>query len=193
MAHYIAELIQKAETARIESRDESRAQCASAILDLWEHRRRFPDGKRPLEDLEPIIRTLESLDPDRRAVRYFDSFVLGGSETEEESERDTWLKAAVEVDYSARILILSCLTRAAQTVANKSKEWIAVAEAAGADNGIDILFDRALSKESDRLNATRERIEGRIKHLQAFREVAAVVESDLQAQIEQIGLPKNEP
>jgi hypothetical protein len=192
MAHYISELIQKAETTRIESRDQALAQCAAAILDLWEHRRSFPGGKRPLEDLEPIIRTLESLDPDRPAFRYFDSVILDGSETEEAGESKTWLNVAVELDHSARILIRDCLARAAQTAVDKSKEWIALAEAAGADRGIDIVLIRALSEESDRLNAARERIAERIKRLEAFREMAVLVESDLRAQLKQTCPPKNE-
>jgi hypothetical protein len=192
MAHYVAELIQKSEVAQIEGRDEALAQCAAAILNLWEYRRKFPQGKRPLEDLEPIIRTLETLDPDRPAIRYFDDVILERSETEEADESQTWLNLAVELDYSARILIRDCLARAAQTAVNKSKEWIALAEAAGADHGIDILLIRALDEESDPLNETRKRIEERIKHLEAFREMAAVGESDLRTQLEQLGQPKNE-
>jgi hypothetical protein len=193
MAHYIAELIQKSKVAQIEGRDEALARCAAAILNLWEYRRKFPQGKRPLEDLEPIIRVMELLDPDRPIFRYFDSVILEGSETKEAGESETWLNVAVELDYSARILIRDCLARAAKTAVNKSKEWLELAEGAGADQGIDILFIRALTEDSDRLNAARERIEERIKRLQAFREMATVVESGLRAQLEQIGPPKREP
>lgn len=62
MAHYIAELIHSAETADTEDRSEKLSRCASAILDLWEHRSELPNGKRPFEDVEPILRALQSLD-----------------------------------------------------------------------------------------------------------------------------------
>lgn len=167
-------------------------QCAAAILNLWAYRRKFPQGKRPLEDLEPIIGTLERLDPDRPAIRYFDDVLLERSETKEPDDGQTWLNLAVELDYSARILIHDCLARAAQTAVDKAKEWIELAESAGVDHGIEILLIRALGEESDPLNARRKRIEERIKHLEAFREMAAVAESDLRAQLEQIGPPKRE-
>jgi hypothetical protein len=132
------------------------------------------------------------LDPDRPAIRYFDDVLLERSETKEPDDGQTWLNLAVELDYSARILIHDCLARAAQTAVDKAKEWIELAESAGVDHGIEILLIRALGEESDPLNARRKRIEERIKHLEAFREMAAVAESDLRAQLEQIGPPKRE-
>ena len=64
MGHYIADLLDKASTASDEEKPERQRQCFDAILKLWSHRMALPDGKRPLESFEPIIRALESLDPD---------------------------------------------------------------------------------------------------------------------------------
>ena len=71
MAHYIAELIGEAKTAKIEDRPAKLAKCADAILKLWDHRHQLADGKRPFEDLEPIMRALASLDPEDNTPRYF--------------------------------------------------------------------------------------------------------------------------
>lgn len=71
MAHYIAELIQSAETASAEDRPDKMARCAEAILELWKHRSALPNGKRPFEDIEPILQGLESLDPHTDGPRYF--------------------------------------------------------------------------------------------------------------------------
>jgi len=102
------------------------------------------------------------------------------------------------MDYSARILIRYCLARAAETSVDKSREWVAIAEAAGADEGIDLVLVRALSDEIDILNKaaprdrTRERIEDRIKRLESFQEMAATVATELRAQLERAGPPKSE-
>lgn len=37
------------------------------------HRAAFPNGKRPFEDLEPVMRAIESLDPEDDTPRYFRS------------------------------------------------------------------------------------------------------------------------
>ena len=64
MAHYVAELIQQAEAAAPEERTAAQTRCADAILEIWKHRRYFPPGMRPLEDFAPILKAMESLDPD---------------------------------------------------------------------------------------------------------------------------------
>ncbi len=55
MAHYIAELIEAAETAKGEDRPVKLATCANAILDIWGRHHQLPNGQRPFEDLEPIL------------------------------------------------------------------------------------------------------------------------------------------
>jgi hypothetical protein len=133
MAHHIAELIQAAEAANGEERQAKMAACASAILDLWEHRGRFPNGMRPFEELDPILRTLEGLDLNADTLRYYRSQREMIDENREGAEAGRWLNIAKGLDYSARVLIRYCLACAAESALDKSKEWVALAEAAGVD------------------------------------------------------------
>src|SRR5680860_1410314 len=86
MAHYIAELILDAETAASEERIKKKLRCAKAILEFWKHRRDFPDGKRPFEDVEQILRILESLDPKCDTPRYFSHLRTGANDVEQNPE-----------------------------------------------------------------------------------------------------------
>lgn len=147
MAYYIAELIQRAETAEPNNRVVDLAKCAEAILEIWKHRSHFPAGKRPLEDFEPILRTLEDLDPDRDMHRYFVSLRRAAAEDEETSEASEWLRKADELDYSARILIRYCLARAAQDATDKNREWVALAQNADVEEGVDSVIVRCCSKK----------------------------------------------
>lgn len=70
MAYYIAELIEDARTASVEERPEKMGACCEAILSLWKHRQDLPEGRRPFQDLEAMIRTLASLDPENSTPRY---------------------------------------------------------------------------------------------------------------------------
>lgn len=176
MGHYVAELIQAAETATGEDRSAKAAACAAAIISLWEHRGTLPKGNRPFEELDPILRTLESLDLNADRLRYVpfqpETFDEGGEVTETEQ----WLNTAKDLDYSARLLIGYCLVRAAETELEKSKEWVAMAEAAGVDKGVEFPIVHFLGSETDLLNAEdpdekeRKQIEDRIARLEAFRE-----------------------
>lgn len=191
MAHYIAELIEETETAKVEERPAKFAKCADAILKLWQRRHQLPNGKRPFEDLEPILRALESLDPTDDTPRYFLSPRMAVEETEQNAETRKWLDLADGLDYSAKILIRYCLTQAAQTALDKSKDWVVLAETAGLEDGIDLPVIRIMTDESDLTKASEpddrapKLLEDRISRLDGFIKMADALASDLRRQLKQ--------
>jgi hypothetical protein len=198
MAHYIAELIEEAETAKVEERPAKFARCANAILKLWQHRHQLPNGKRPFEDLEPILRAIESLDPADNTPRYFRSQRMAADETEENNETRKWLKLVDALDYSAKILIRYCIAQAAQTALDKSKKWIALVEEVGLEDDLDLPVVRFITDESDLLKAgeptdrARKLLEDRIKRLDGFKEMADALASALRRQLKQEHVPKGD-
>ncbi|WP_353215857.1 AVAST type 3 anti-phage proein Avs3b [Salinisphaera hydrothermalis] len=138
MAHYIAELIRDAEDAAPEHRPAKLDSCASAILELWRHRAELPDGTRPFEDVEPILRALESLEPCNDTPRYFRQPRNMAVEKEPETEVDQWLKLADGIDFTARQLIRHCLVCASQSAQEKTEEWVQLVESTGLNNDMDI-------------------------------------------------------
>lgn len=191
MAHYIAELIESAEAAKVEDRPAKLAKCADAILSLWERRHQLPDGKRPFEDFEPILRALESLDLTIDAPRYFRSARMAADTTEQNAETKKWLELIDGLDYTAKILIRYCLTQAAQTALDKSKDWVRLADAAGLEDGGDlpairfIFVENYLTKTSKPDDNARKLIEDRINRLDAFKKMAESLASDLRWQLKQ--------
>lgn len=185
MAHYIAELIQDAEKASAEEKPVKIQACCDAILNLWKHRHMLPDGKRPFEELEPILRTLESLDPKDDTPRYFRSVRAVVDDAEENDETKFWLKLIDGLDYSAKILIRYYLTQAAQNSLNKSLEWVRLAEALGVEEGVEFSFIRMIREEnnilegSDSKGIERKHIEERINRLEAFAKMVMAVASEL--------------
>ena len=191
MAHYIAELIQDAKKASAEEKPAKMQACCDAILNLWKHRHMLPDGKRPFEELEPILRTLESLDPENDTPRYFRSVRTFVDDAEENDETKSWLKLIDGLDYSAKILIRYCLTQAAQNALNKSLEWVSLAEAAGADKSAEfslihvIIEEDSVLKASDPDEKERKHIEDRIKRLESFAKMAMAVASELRKKVQE--------
>jgi hypothetical protein len=196
MAHYIAELIEDAETAKVGDRPEKLTWCADAILKLWERRHQLPNGKRPFEDLEPILRAFESLDPASDIPRYFRSPRLAADETEQNAGTTKWLELADSLDYSARILIRHCLAQAAQTALDRSKNWVKLAEGVGMEDGIDlqvirfIIDESDVSMESEPDDRARRIFEDRIKRLDDFKKMAVFLASDLRRQLKKSQAPK---
>lgn len=189
MAHYIAELILDVESAAPEDKASKQERCASAILDLWQHRAELPNGTRPFEDAEPILRALESLDPCDETPRYFRRPRIMAADAEPDTEVGRWLKIADNVDSTARQLVRHCLVRASQTAQEKTAEWVALAEAAGLDDDMDVRALRALMLEAELSgdeapeDAERKEIERRLSGLEAFQEVAEGLAADLRSKL----------
>lgn len=189
MAHYIAELIQDVEKASAEEKPAKMQACCDAIFNLWKYQHMLPDGKRPFEEFEPILRTLESLDPEDDTPRYFRSVRAVVDDAEENDETKSWLKLIDGLDYSAKILIRYCLTQAAQNALNKSLEWVSLAEAASADESAEfplvhmIIEEDSILKASDPAEKERKHIEDRIERLESFAKMAMTVAKELKQKL----------
>lgn len=198
MAHYIAELIDEAKTAKVEDRPAKLAMCADAILKLWDHRHQLPDGKRPFEDMEPIMRALASLDPEDDTPRFYRTQRAAIKKTKESKETVKWLELADGLDYSAKGLIRYCLAQAAQTAIDKSKTWVKLAEKAGLEDNIDFRVIRFTSDEKGLSEAQklkkmeRSQLEDRIKRLDGFKKMADALASDLRQQLKRCKMPKSD-
>jgi hypothetical protein len=197
MAHYIADLITNAKTKTGEEKGLAEKKCFEAILDLWKHRAELPNGKRPHEDLEPVVRAIESLDPDDDMPRCFRSIWPAKGEDEKQSEMEAWLDVASDLDYSAKVLIGYCLAQAANAALDKSKVWVKLAEAAGAEDGISEIVARFVSREAELgrepnlSDVVRLQLQNRVQRLEAFTNLAGVVLRDLKTRLEVV-LPSKE-
>ena len=191
MAHYIAELIRETESAAPKDKELKQERCVSAILELWQHRAELPNGARPFQDVEPILRALESLDPCDETPRYFQRSRKMASDAESETEAGRWLEIADGIDATAKDLIRYCLGRASQTAQDKSAEWVALAEAAGLDEGMEfralriLISDAELSAVEASEDAERKQIEERLGRLESFQEVAETLAADLRSRLQQ--------
>ncbi|WP_220475064.1 AVAST type 3 anti-phage proein Avs3b [Burkholderia pseudomallei] len=192
MAHYIADLVTKAETAAAcAEKSVAERECFNAILALWKHRSELPDGHRPFQALEPVMRAIESLDPENNTPRYFRAARPPKGEAAETSEQERWLTLADELDYSAKVLIGYCLVEAAEASLDESKEWVKLATAIE-DDGVPEIVVRVVStaadmmKEPDLNEATRSLLKDKIRRLHGFLEMTEslvnTLEEHLQAQ-----------
>lgn len=133
MAHHITEVMQAAEKATGRKKSEAEERCREAILSLWNHINAFPQGRRPLAEIEPLLATIQALDPNNSAYFYQSKAqaLIDKSTLSEESKN--WLELALEIDYSARVLISICLNKTANDIVHKNYVWFDLAESLDAD------------------------------------------------------------
>jgi len=191
MAHYVAELIHDAESARGDERSARMQACCDAILELWRHRHALQGGRRPFERMEPILRALASLDPDEEMPRYFRRERAAANVTDGDDEMASWLRTADMLDDAARLLIRHCLARAAHSVLAEAGEWVALADAAGADIDIEEPVFVQLAAEDHLLTdptpgeEAQWELKDRVRRLEHFSAMAAALAVELQQQIAQ--------
>ena len=104
VAHYVAEQIAAIEISTGQEKAAAEKQCFDAILTLWSHRNKLPDGLRPLESFEPVLRALARLDPEEPRSMYY-HFQRSPETTEEPSEVSQLVDFVISLDRVARILI----------------------------------------------------------------------------------------
>lgn len=199
MAHYIAELIDAAENALPEERAAACRICSEAILELWSHRADLPHGRRPLEDLEPIERTLQSLDPENEAPHFFRSIRTRINKADEGQQTLSLLEFVDSVDSTARILIGCALADASRSAVDKSREWVALAEKAGTAPdvaGLLVTYAATAAERDGQTEGTdgeRTELADRIERLKGFATLAAAVSDDLKARLHALGGPPDLP
>ena len=117
MAHYLAEVMTRAEKAQGAEKAAAEREIFELVLKFWKHRSSMP-GRRPLQSFSPIFRTLEALQEPTR-LWYFEAY-----RSEPEGEAGEWLKLASSVDYAARAIIRWCIALASKEAAKEEKKWL---------------------------------------------------------------------
>lgn len=199
MAHHIAELIYDAENTTNETmRIAKQFEIRDSVWAFWANRYELPFGNKPFKELEPILRALESLDPENQQPRYFFPNLGLTNREKESTETQKWLKVAENIDSSSKILIDYCLSLAAENSIDKSQEWVELAKKAGLDD-IDLIEFRIFQLRGNPANTThpsssqRRVLEKRQKNLAAFLSLATQLDEQLKSQLEALPAIEDEP
>jgi hypothetical protein len=127
MAHYIADLISRAETAENPDRVTLQRECSAEILRLWSHRHSFRNPDRPLASYEPLYRALDRLDPESPPWSFLRTFEQDTAPTTEQLEVNTLLKAAIAIEEAARDAVRELILNAVEVATQKEAKWLEAA------------------------------------------------------------------
>ncbi len=188
MAHLIAERMDAAESALPEERASAQDSCAQVIFELWAYRNSLPSHIRPFRELEPLLQTLASLDVDsgirfRYLPQHPSDEELGGAEM----QGSQLLKAAVNLDYSARVLIQYLLSSVAESVGDKVIPWLDAAVNAKADVVLEarvVKLVMAGAKLPGTDEVAKKALLDKIEKLEAFSQLATAVVAELRSQLD---------
>lgn len=189
MAHHVAGLMAKTETANGAEEHAAERECFEAILALWKHRSTLPHGARPFEKLEPVIRAVASLDPEDETPRIYRS-ARPPMDRNEDPEQRQLLELIDGIDYSAKVLIGFYLSEAAEAAIDQSQEWVELAKGLGEDADVASIVLRFVTgpnepnKEPDLHDALRKLLAERLKRLRGFIGLAERTATTLASRLE---------
>jgi hypothetical protein len=179
MINYLAEQIEIAENSSCEIQ---KKKCFETILQLWESRCFFPDGTRPFEQLEPILKALNSLSPENTNLRYFNNQEFGPSE-----ELDgplNWLDAAKRLDATARTLITFMFEQAMDHAQNENtKDWIKTLSGTMQTNEIEFIVRFSSEKLPNKIEQRIAKLDKRVNYLKAFEDLSQSIREQLEAEL----------
>lgn len=183
MAHALAERIKDAENAPPEARVAAQSSCAELVFQLWERRYSLPTQLRPLRNLEPLLRTLNSLDSSNGPRFRFMSEPPADVKVDEGVEKT--LDLAVKLNDAARILVQYFLAQASEEASEDTQPWIHSAVDAGADVTLEVriasFVDGGLDRSSEDAKVARESLKDKIRKLEIFASLATSHAADLRA------------
>lgn len=127
VSHYIAELIKKAELAKGDEKLRLQKECMDAILKLWKHRWTLPNGRRPLENFEPLLNLLQKINPEKEDPYFFPTIPHEYRQDEKPVVGSTrfWVDIAEEIDKVARIWLSDILKLAGEAALDgQDRNWL---------------------------------------------------------------------
>lgn len=183
MAHYVAELMVRAEQGPLSERDEAKQSCASAILDLWAQARAFPKEITPFDSIDRVIEAIASLHPEGEP-HYLNNLwrALDARANSGDNEIDKLLMIAFGIDGAARNLIHHVLAHASSAAGRESAEWLALAQQLDEIDSITelrIRIVRAGQDEAQLRNRSIELLEKRIAQLEYFAAATQALKTSL--------------
>lgn len=197
MAHYVGEQIAIAQNAKGVAKAEAEQKCFEAILRLWEHRAYLSAGTRPFENFDAIFRVLERLDPENKHPFFYD--VEDDSSKNKSSRKldeiKEWLDVAQSVDQAARVWI-EYIFRQAALIAADEDTIVWLENSISSKNSDDVsLIVRLIGTEAENSEkeqtAKKEKLEARIKQLEAFNELNHVLRSILISELNSVTLKES--
>jgi len=183
MAHYVAEQIVAAENSKGKAKVAAQKECLKTIMSLWEHRASLPDGRRPLQKFDPVLRALAAIDPKAKRPFYH---LFPAREQQSKIKPgliEFWADFILKVDVIARVLIQTALDEACELAADQHTRTLLKKAIPTAGDGDIESFRIMLTRADESANPAMMVIQERIQKLNAFSEVSRVDSDILQKKL----------
>lgn len=145
---------------------------------MWDHVSVFPREHRPLDNIEPILATIQALDPLNKAYFHISDAESRINKSTLSDGAKEWLDMSMGIDYSSRELISLCLQKAANEINEKNEELLELVKSLDVDTPRTIVV-RVITEKQEQSDEEQqiEHLRDNIESLRERRDrLKAVVE-----------------
>ena len=188
MEHLVAEKISAAEHASETAREAAVAECVDVILKLWAYRYTLPPYMRPLRELDPLLRTLNSLGVNEEDELRFFARPPSSEELEGATEDEKKLfEFAIGIDHVARELIRHALSVAAERSVDVVKPWLEEAFKGSLEATVELRISRFVAEGllKGQEKAKQRAMLDRIDRLESFANAALFLAGEMRKTLPQ--------
>ena len=189
MAHLVAEKISAAEDAPETVRDAAVAECVDLIQKLWAHRYTLPPYMRPLRELDPLLRTLNSLGVNEADELRFFARPPSSEELEGATEDEKKLFDQDRNDYDRKKeeLLRHALCVAAERSVDVVKPWLEETVKGSLDATVELRISRFVAEGllKSQEKAKQQAIRDRIDRLENFAKATLSLAGDMRKTLPQ--------
>lgn len=169
-------------------RDAAVAECVDLIQKLWAHRYTLPPYMRPLRELDPLLRTLNSLGVNEADELRFFARPPSSEELEGATEDEKKLfEFAIGIDYAARELLRHALCVAAERSVDVVKPWLEETVKGSLDATVELRISRFVAEGllKSQEKAKQQAIRDRIDRLENFAKATLSLAGDMRKTLPQ--------
>jgi len=191
MAHYIAEKMTAAASARGKTKASAQRDCFEAILILWDHQASFPNDIRPFKDFEPVFRAMAHIDPNKDFPSYFSQ--KNGSD-KPPTDTEQYANFVVNLDSAIRTMMSYFLRKAILSTTDEATlGWLHgikdVSESSEAKVILNFVPELDVTKDNDEQAVLERRIKELSEHierLQSFEHVSKFIRLSMESELKNL-------
>lgn len=174
MAHYIAELIEKAEVSTGEVKERYEKECFESIIKLWNHIEKVPNINVPLARFSNILEVYDKITT-KDKFRYFPN--------KYEDESNLYLLLAQKADSLAKRIVYLSFSLAILEASEEEKEWLKfdMLDDVVSLNRIIIDFEDNVERRDGILDIAESEKKELFKIVEEFKNILELIESSEQS------------
>jgi len=192
LIHYLAEKLEILSNSEGKIKNDTEKQCVDTILKIWSRRHFLPDGIRPFDKFDSVLRGLARLD-NQSPYPYYNEFQQFSQDIpdDESTETKKWVNIAIKIDNAARTLVDESFKIAAEHARDKKTKDLLDNAPNLSDDDIRVIRkfyseNKTQPNETELLELRRKKLKTKLDRIKAMANICNQYAKRIQSELEEV-------